>query len=180
MNVVTATLCINKIQLNNYLNFTLLLFQHNFFKGKKLKIRSYQEFSHENQVIIRNRLKSGIIRKIRKCLTDCYCSFHSPEKKIQSINTFLQSYNNTILRKTRQGWKFGMMPLSSLRPKAHLVNREILPYFWAHIAFKVDHAKIKHSCALERHHLGKSVKILQNSENTLHDNVCERGEGGCQ
>ena len=42
--------------------FTLLLFQHNFFKGKKLKIRSYQEFSHEIQEKIRNCSKSGKIR----------------------------------------------------------------------------------------------------------------------
>ena len=34
--------------------FPILLFQHNFFKGKKLKIRSYQEFSHEIQEKIRN------------------------------------------------------------------------------------------------------------------------------
>ena len=70
--VVTATLCINKILLpvNNYLNFTLqslhyYYFNIIFFKGKKLKIRSYEEFSHEIQ-----EKKSGIIRKIRKCLTD--------------------------------------------------------------------------------------------------------------
>ena len=32
------------------------------FKGKKLKIRSYQEFSHEIQEKIRNCSKSGKIR----------------------------------------------------------------------------------------------------------------------
>ena len=63
LNVVTATLCINKILLNNYLNFTLQNLHHYyfniiFFKGKKLKIRSYQEFSHE----ILEKIKSGKIR----------------------------------------------------------------------------------------------------------------------
>ena len=42
--------------------FTLSLFQHNFVKGKKLKIRSNQEFSHEIQEKIRNCSKSGKIR----------------------------------------------------------------------------------------------------------------------
>ena len=41
--------------------FTILLFQQ-FFKGKKLKIRSYQEFSYEIREKIRNCSKSGIIR----------------------------------------------------------------------------------------------------------------------
>ena len=44
------------------LKFTLLFFQHNVFKGKTLKIRSYQEFSQEIQEKIRNCSKSGKIR----------------------------------------------------------------------------------------------------------------------
>ena len=42
--------------------FTLLSFQHNFLKGKKFKIRSYQEFLHEIQEKIRNCSNSGKIR----------------------------------------------------------------------------------------------------------------------
>ena len=42
--------------------FTLLLFQHDVFKGKKLKIMSYQEFSHEIQEKIMNCSKSGKVR----------------------------------------------------------------------------------------------------------------------
>ena len=51
--------------------FTLLLFQHNFLTVKVENQELYQECPHEIQEKIRNCSKSGIIRKIRKCLTDC-------------------------------------------------------------------------------------------------------------
>ena len=49
-----------------------------FFKGKKLKIRSYQEFSHEIQEKIRNCSKSGKIRinqENQEVLDRLYSSF---------------------------------------------------------------------------------------------------------
>ena len=63
--VTFINLCINKISYN-YLNFTLQRLHYYYFniifKGKKLKIRSYQEFSHEIQEKIRKCSKSGKIR----------------------------------------------------------------------------------------------------------------------
>ena len=63
--VTFINLCINKIS-NNYLHFTLQRLHYYYFniifKGKKLKIRSYQEFSHEIQEKIRKCSKSGKIR----------------------------------------------------------------------------------------------------------------------
>ena len=55
------------------LKFTLLSFQHNFFKGKKLKIRSFHMKFRKKSGIAQNQEKTEIIRKIRKCLTDCHC-----------------------------------------------------------------------------------------------------------
>ena len=43
--------------------FTILLFQHNFFKDKKLKIRSFYMKFRKKSGIAQNQEKSGIIRK---------------------------------------------------------------------------------------------------------------------
>ena len=53
--------------------FTLLLFQHNFWRVKSWKsgvIRSFHMKFRKKSGIAQNQEKSGIIRKIRKCLTD--------------------------------------------------------------------------------------------------------------
>ena len=68
-STVTATLYTNKILLNNYLNFTLQSLHYYYFnKSKKLKIRNYQEFSHEIQEKIKNCSKSGKIRNNQEVL----------------------------------------------------------------------------------------------------------------
>ena len=72
------SLCINKILLNNYLNFTLQSLQYyyfnNFLRVKSWKsgvIRSFHMKFRKKSGIAQNQEKSGIIGKIRKCLTDC-------------------------------------------------------------------------------------------------------------
>ena len=79
LNVVTATSCINKILLNNYLNVTLQSLQYYYFNIIFLRVKSWKsgvirsfhmKFSKKSG-IAQNQEKSGIIRKIRKYLTDC-------------------------------------------------------------------------------------------------------------
>ena len=53
--------------------FTIFLFQHNFLRVKSWKsgvIRSFHMKFRKKSGIAQNQEKSGIIRKIRECLTD--------------------------------------------------------------------------------------------------------------
>ena len=54
-----------QILLNNYLNFTLQSLHYYNFSIMFLRVKSWKSGIAQNQE------KSGIIRKIRKCLTDC-------------------------------------------------------------------------------------------------------------
>ena len=97
MNVlVTATLCINKILLNNYLNLTLqslhyYCFNMMFLRVKSWKswvIRSFHTKFRKKSWIVQNQEKSGIIRKIRKCLTDWEIHGNNEQKTIPLICRF--------------------------------------------------------------------------------------------